>query len=99
MRNTGVLLSAPKNDQADLEEKYNDLLAKVNELSKKKVEVTNTIKTKTKNLELLEKARYANTGRDSSTAKAGEDGATFSLIHIAGVFLLFFVLGVYYSSG
>ena len=98
-RSSGVILTTPKNNEMELEEKYNDLLSKVNQLSKKKASIVNSIKIKSKNQELLQKARYASTGRDNFKNTNGDSGANFSLIHVAGVFLLFFVIGIYYSSG
>lgn len=99
LQSSGVVLNKNQSSHVELEEKYNDMLSKVNELTKKKVEIANIIKTKTKNLQLMEKARYAQTGRDSSMAKTADSGGNFSLIHIVGVFVLFFVIGIYYSSG
>ncbi|CAI2378557.1 unnamed protein product [Moneuplotes crassus] len=99
LRSSGVVLNKEKSSHVELEEKYNDIVSKVNQLTTKKVELANIIKTKTKNLQLIEKARYAQTGRDSSMAKPADSEGNFSLIHIAGVFILFFVIGIYYSSG
>eukprot|EP00343_Euplotes_focardii_P007357 CAMPEP_0205823188 /NCGR_PEP_ID=MMETSP0206-20130828/15480_1 /ASSEMBLY_ACC=CAM_ASM_000279 /TAXON_ID=36767 /ORGANISM="Euplotes focardii, Strain TN1" /LENGTH=258 /DNA_ID=CAMNT_0053120131 /DNA_START=1 /DNA_END=777 /DNA_ORIENTATION=+ len=100
-RSSGVILKSQKHDQAESEEKYNDLLSKVNELSKKKIEIGNSIKIKKNNRDLMDKARYATTslgGSDSARNKSS-DGSNFSLFHIGGIFLLFFIIGLYYSSG
>ena len=59
----------------------------------------NNIKIKKKNRDLMNKARYANTGRDASMAKMNNSESNFTIIHIAGVFILFFLIGIYYSSG
>ena len=91
--------TSSKNEIADLEEKYNEWFANVNQLSERKVELVNHIKLKTNNKEMMRKARYAATGGDTSVRKALKSGGTsFTLIHVAAVFVLFFLIGLYYGK-
>lgn len=98
--NAGVITKSSKNEIAQLEEKYNEWLAKVNQLAEKKSELTNNIKIKQNNRELMRKARYAATGNEGPGSRAVTDkGTSFGLVHIIFVFLLFLAIGVYYGSG
>jgi hypothetical protein len=48
---------------------------------------------------MMRKARYAATGGDTSVRQALKSGGTsFTLIHVAAVFVLFFLIGLYYGK-
>lgn len=79
-----------------LEEEYNKWLTKVNELTDKKIELTNTIKLKTNNRELMKKARYASSGSESpGKRQQSSNEMSFTLIQIIIAFSLMFLAGIY----
>lgn len=88
-----------KNADDHQEEKYNELVSKLSELTNKKIEITNTIKTKTNNRDLLRKAKYAATGKDGEKEGASSQGMSFTVVHMAIAFGVSFVIGLYFGSG
>lgn len=95
----GVITKSTKSEIAYLEEKYNEWVSQVNELADKKIELTNNIKLKQNNKELMRKARYASEGNDSMGKNIIPDkGTSFGLTTMIIVFLITFSIGMYYGS-
>lgn len=89
-----------KNDNSKLEEEYSKMLSKVNELIDKKNELTNTIKLKNSNRDLMKKARYAATGSESFGKRPPPSNEmSFSLMQVILAFGLMFLAGIYMGRG
>lgn len=105
---TTVARRTIKNDISELEEEYNSLASKIAELGNKKTEInkqfnldeagnatslSSNIRLKKSNRELMQKARLAAGGEGAAVKSAGK----FELIHIAGAFLIAFLIGMWYG--
>jgi hypothetical protein len=97
---TGIIPQrTSENEMKELKEKYNEWFSKVNQLSEKKIELSNNIKLKTNNRDMMRKARYAATGNDPAGKKAKKSsGNTFTLVHVISLATLFFLVGLYYGK-
>ena len=87
LRSSGVVVDATKHSAEKDDEEYNELLAKVNELSKQKIELQNSIKLKKNNNELSMKVRYAMTGRDMAEIADAKGVSVNMYYHILMLFL------------
>ena len=99
LSSSSVGIKSSTNDTINLEEEYNKWLSKVNELSDKKNELSNSIKLKNSNRELMKKARYAAVGSESPGKRQSQNKEmSFTLIQIILAFSLTLVVGLYIGT-